>query len=152
MLRVVYEATPHLRLGQLVDIRETRGRICVKIQEDADVYAYTAALNAALVQFLANCSWFQIWRGRIISANSPESPLTVTYQPDPRIDLRKCVEVRESCGLVVVHVAGAATAADFVGAMNPATERFLAGGQWFQLWQGEIITMATPDSPEASAA
>jgi CO/xanthine dehydrogenase FAD-binding subunit len=50
---------------------------------------------------------------------------------------------------VVVHVASLATASQFVDAMNPATERFLAGGQWFQLWQGEIITM---DSPEADAA
>jgi hypothetical protein len=149
MLRVVYESTSHLRLGQLVEIAESRGRITVKIREGADVEEYTTALNAALKRFLANCSWFQIWRGRIISANSPDSPLTVTYQPDDQIDLRKCVEVRESCGLVVVHVASSATAAQFVRAINPPTERFLAGGQWFQLWQGEIITM---DSPEASAA
>ncbi|NUP35945.1 MAG: hypothetical protein HOY76_02715 [Streptomyces sp.] len=149
MLRVVYEATPHLRLGQLVDIQESRGRIDVRIHQDASVDEYTDALNDALRQFLANCSWFQIWRGRVISANSPESPLTVTYQADDQIDIRKCVEVRESRGLVVVHVAGEATAEQFVGAMNPATERFLAGGQWFQLWQGEIITM---DSPGASAA
>jgi hypothetical protein len=100
-------------------------------------------------KFLARCSWFQIWRGRVISANSPESPLTVTYQGDDQMDLRQCVELRESCGLVVVHVASLATASQFVDAMNPATERFLAGGQWFQLWQGEIITM---DSPEADAA
>ena len=149
MLRVVYETTPHLRLGQLVDIQESRGRIDVRIQQNASVDAYTAALNSAVRRFLADCSWFQIWRGRVISANSPESPLTVTYQADDQIDLRKCVEVRESCGLVVVHVASEAKADQFVGAMNPATERFLAGGQWFQLWQGEIITM---DSPEASAA
>ncbi len=149
MLRVVYEATPHLRLGKLVEITESRGRITVKVQESADVHQFTSALNSALERFLANCTWFQIWRGRIISTNSPDSPLTVTYLPDDRIDIRKCVEVRESCGLVQVHIYSAATAAQFVSVMNPATERFLAGGQWFQLWQGEIITM---DSPEASAA
>lgn len=149
MLRVVYKATPHLRLGQLVEISESRGRIAISIQENADVKDYTGALNTALERFLANCSWFQIWRGRIISANSPDSPLTVTYQPDDRIGLRKCVEVRESCGLVQVHVSSLATAGQFVRAMNPSLELFLAGGQWFQLWQGEIITM---DSPEASAA
>ncbi|MDX3027880.1 hypothetical protein [Streptomyces scabiei] len=149
MLRVVYETTPHLRLGHLVELRESRGHIGVRIREGTEAGEYTAALNSALKKFLADCSWFQIWRGRVISANSPESPLTVTYQADHQIDLRKCVEVRESCGLVVVHVAGLATAEQFVDAMNPATERFLAGGQWFQLWQGEIITM---DSPEADAA
>lgn len=149
MLRCVYEATPHLRLGHLVEIEEARGLITIKVQRDASVEEYTTALNAALERFLANCSWFQIWRGRIISANSPGSPLTVAYQPDGHIDVHQCVEVRESCGLVQVHVSSRATAAQFVRAMNPSSERFLAGGQWFQLWQGEIITM---DSPEASAA
>lgn len=149
MLRVVYEATPHLRLGQPVEIRESRGRVCVRIRQDATIDEYAEALNSALKRFLASCNWFQIWRGRIISANSSESPLTVTYQADDQIDPRKCVEVRESCGLVVVHVASTATVDQFVNAMNPATERFLAGGQWFQLWKGEIVTM---DSPEADAA
>jgi hypothetical protein len=149
MLRVVYQTTPDLEPGTIVSIQESRGRIDVLIREGADSSEYTAALNEALKRFLADCGWFQIWRGRIISANSPDSPLTVTYQVDDQIDLRKCVEVRESCGLVVVHVAAAATADDFVRAINPSTERFLAGGQWFQLWQGEIITM---EPPEASAA
>lgn len=149
MLRVVYGTKPHLRLGKLVEIREARGCLSVDIQEDADVDEYTTALNSELERFLAGCNWFQIWRGRIISADSPESPLTVTYQADDQIDARKCVEVRESCGLVVVHVASSATVAQFTDAMNRATEAFLAGGQWFQLWQGEIITM---DSPEADAA
>lgn len=149
MLRVVYEATTDLKPEQLVDIEETRGRVDVKIHQNCSADEYTAALNAALKRFLADCSWFQIWRGRVISAASPESPLAVTYQADDQIDIRNCVEVRESRGLVVVHVARFATAEDFVRALNPATERFLAGGQWFQLWQGEIITM---DSPEASAA
>lgn len=149
MLRVVYQATTDLKPDRLVDIEETRGRIDVRIHQACSADEYTEALNAALVRFLANCSWFQIWRGRIISADSPESPLTVTYQADDQIDLRKCVEVRESRGLVVVHVAGAATAEQFVQAINPSTEAFLAGGQWFQLWQGEIITM---ESPEADAA
>lgn len=149
MLRVVYEATTDLTPGKLVEIQETRGRLSVKIHQDCGVDEYTAALNAALEKFLANCGWFQIWRGRVISAQSPDSPLTVTYQVDDQIDLRKCVEVRESRGLVMVHVAGAATPGDFVKAINPSTERFLAGGQWFQLWQGEIITM---DSPGSAAA
>lgn len=149
MLRVEYRASPHLRLGHLVEIAESRGRIAISIQENAGVKDYTSALNAALERFLASCSWFQIWRGRIISANSPDSPLTVIYQPDDHISLPKCVEIRESCGLVKIHVSSLATADQFVRAINPSIERVLAGGQWFQLWQGEIITM---DSPEASAA
>jgi hypothetical protein len=37
----------------------------------------------------------------------------------------------------------------FIGTLNRSIEEFLAGGQWFQLWHGEIVTM---DSPEANAA
>lgn len=149
MLRVIYEATKDLDPGQLAEVRETRGRIIVKVDEDAPVERFTKALNAALDVFLANCNWFQIWRGRIISANSPERPLAVEYEPDDKIDRVRCVEVRESCGLVKVHVSSSATTEDFVRALNPATERFLAGGQWFQLWNGQIITMDSPDSRAA---
>jgi hypothetical protein len=149
MLRVVYEATRNLNPGRTVEIRESRGYISVKINPDVPAEQYTAALNAALKAFLANCGWFQIWRGQIISADSPESPLTVEYEPDDKIDRVRCVEVRESCGLVKVHVSTSATTEEFVRALNPATERFLAGGQWFQLWHGEIITMDSPDSRAA---
>ncbi|MFE2832267.1 hypothetical protein ACFXI6_14635 [Streptomyces mirabilis] len=149
MLRVVYEATRDLDSGRTVEIRESRGYISVKINPDVPADQYTEALNAALKVFLANCSWFQIWRGRIISANSPGSPLTVEYEVDDKIDRIRCVEVRESRGLVKVHVASSATTEEFVRALNPASERFLAGGQWFQLWHGEIVTMESPDSRAA---
>jgi len=149
MLRVVYEATRDLDPGRIVEICESRGHISVKINPDAPAEQYTEALNATLKAFLANCGWFQIWRGQIISADSPESPLTVEYEPDDKIDRVRCVEVRESCGLVKVHVSTSATTEEFVRALNPATERFLAGGQWFQLWHGEIITMDSPDSRAA---
>jgi hypothetical protein len=146
MLRVVYEATRDLDPGRIVEIRESRGHISVKINPDAPAEQYTEALNAALKAFLANCGWFQIWRGQIISADSPESPLTVEYEPDDKIDRIRCVEVRESCGLVKVHVSTSATTEEFVRALNRATERFLAGGQWFQLWHGQIVTMESPET------
>ena len=88
-------------------------------------------------------------RGRIISANSPDGPLTVQYVTDPDVDWRTCVQIRECGGIVRLHVCPDASAEHFVRALNPSIERLLAGGQWFQLWQGEIVTM---DSPEASAA
>lgn len=150
MLRVVYEATRDLEPGRIVDIRETRGHISLKVHRDATAELYTKALNAALKTFLADCGWFQIWRGRIICADSPERPLTVEYEADDKIDRFKCIEIRESCGLVKVHVSSRATTQEFVRALNPATERFLAGGQWFQLWHGEIITIDSP--PDSRAA
>ncbi|MCX5598347.1 hypothetical protein AB0I27_23090 [Streptomyces sp. NPDC050597] len=149
MLRVVYEATHDLQPGRIVAIRESRGHISVKVDQDAPAELYTKALTDALKVFLADCGWFQIWRGRIISADSPGCPLTVEYETDNKIDRVRCVEVRESRGLVKVHTSTRATAAEFARALNPATAKFLAGGQWFQLWEGEIITM---DSPDARAA
>ncbi|GAB2718533.1 hypothetical protein [Streptomyces bullii] len=149
MLRVEYQTVDDLAPGCLVQMEEGRGWIAVKLRRDADIEDITRGLNAALEHFLADCGWFQIWRGRIICADSPDSPLSVRYVIDPKVDLRACVQVRERRGEVRVHVCPDASADDFARALNPATERFLAGGQWFQLWQGEIITMDTPGSAAA---
>lgn len=150
MLSVVYEATPDLEFGETVEIRESRGQIRVRIARGTSIEQCAEALNAAIKEFLVDCGWFQIWRGRIISADSPEGGLTVKYVVDDRLDRRKLIEVRESCGLVQVRIAATATLDDFIRVINPACADFLAGGQWFQLWDGEIITMDSP--PEARAA
>lgn len=149
MLCVEYEASRNLVPGEAVEIRESRGRLRVLMDRTAPIERCAETLNAALNEFLADCGWFQIWRGRIISADSPESPLTVRYVVDPRLTWRKVIEMRESCGLVQIHIAPTATVDAFARAINPALKDFLAGGQWFQLWEGEIITM---DSPDARAA
>jgi hypothetical protein len=149
MLHVVYEATRDLRPGVTAEVRESRGRISIRVDRDAPAEQFAKALSAALATFLANCGWFQIWRGQIISVDSPEHPLAIEYEADDKIDRFRCVEIRESCGLVKIHVSSRATTEEFVRALNPATERFLAGGQWFQLWHGEIITMDSPDSRAA---
>lgn len=149
MLRVLYEPARDLEAGQIVEIRESRGLVNVRIDASASVGRYTEALNTALEDFLTECSWFQLWRGEILSANSPDSPLRVRYQMDDLIDAKKVIEVRESRGLVRVHVSHTADPETFAGVLNPATEAFLAGGQWFQLWEGEIVTMDSPDSRAA---
>jgi len=150
MLRVVYEHREDLAPGRDVDIIETRGRVDIRIRQDADVGDLIRALNSDLKEFVARCSWFQIWRGQIVSAASPENPLSVEYEADPAVDRRTCVQIRESRGMVRVHVYPHATTQEFVRAVNPAVERFLAGGQWFQLWEGEIVTMDSP--PDSLAA
>lgn len=149
MLRVVYRTVEDLGPDRLVKMVESRGRLDVQLSRGAQIEEITYALNAALITFLAECGWFQIWRGRIICGNSPDSPLSVQYVTDPDVDWRTCVQVREWEGHVRVHVCPDVSPDRFVKVINPSTERFLAGGQWFQLWQGEIITM---DSPEADAA
>ncbi|MFB7736256.1 hypothetical protein ACFC08_18085 [Streptomyces sp. NPDC056112] len=149
MLRVVYEATNNLNPGQLAAIDETRGRVTFKIREGAMADDYLQPLNVELRRFVDRRSWFQIWRGQVISANSPNSPLTVQYEADPDVDLTTCVQIREDRGIVRFHVYPGAPAELLVKVMNPAMERFLAGGQWFQYWEGEIVTM---DSPGSAAA
>lgn len=145
MLRVVYEATQTLAPGELVEIHESRGLVHVKVQYGTLADDYLEPLNAALHAFVKQCGWFQIWRGQIISANSPSSPLTVRYIADPSVGLRAGVQIRESQGVVRLHVCPGLPSEILVRILNPAIEKFLAGKQWFQLWQGEIVTM---DSPE----
>ncbi|WHM30299.1 hypothetical protein OH540_09710 [Streptomyces sp. BPPL-273] len=145
MLRVVYEATQTLAPGELVEIHESRGRVHIKVQYGAVADDYLEPLNAALETFVKQCGWFQIWRGQIISADSPDSPLTVRYIADPGVDLRAGVQIRECQGVVRLHVCPGLPSEFLVRILNPAIEKFLAGKQWFQLWQGEIVTM---DSPE----
>ncbi|GGW50038.1 hypothetical protein [Streptomyces griseoloalbus] len=149
MLRVVYRTVGNPASGRLVNIDEYRGRLDVQLREGVNIEEILHALNDELEQFLAKCGWFQIWRGRVISANSPESPLTVQYVTDPDVDLLTCVQVRECGGVVRVHVCPDASLKQFARVINLSTERLLAGGQWFQYFEGEIVTM---DSAERDAA
>lgn len=146
MLHVVYEATTDLEPGKLVSVEESRGRVRVKLREGATADAYLPALNRALAEFVARCSWFQIWRGQIISAATPGSPLTVQYEPDPDVNRVQGLHIRELRGVVRFHICPELTADEFALAVNRPVELFLAGKQWFQLWQGEIVTMDSPET------
>ncbi|MFJ8929322.1 hypothetical protein ACIRLA_22355 [Streptomyces sp. NPDC102364] len=149
MLKVAYEAATDLAPGELVEIRESRGRVDIKIEASVPASEFIHELNAKLADFVGHCSWFQIWRGQVISADSPDSPLTVQYEADPEVSLRSCVQIREDRGVVRLHVCPTAPAPLLIRVLNPAIESFLAGKQWFQFWEGEIVTM---DSPGAAAA
>ena len=135
MLRVVYEATTELASDQVVAIEEARGLVTIKLRAGATADDYISPLNRELAAFVGRCGWFQIWRGQIISANSPESPLVVQYEADPDVDAVQGVQIRELRGTVRLHVCPSLLAEDIVRSLNPAIERFLAGGQWFQLWE-----------------
>ncbi|MFJ3984331.1 hypothetical protein [Streptomyces fungicidicus] len=149
MLHVVYEATTDLTAGRIVEITETRGWVTIKLRAGTLAHDYLTPLNDALGRFVGQCSWFQIWRGQIISAASPDSPLSVRYVADPDVDLRTSVQIREHRGVVRLHVSPGLPAELLARAVNPAIERFLAGGQWFQFWQGEIVTMGAPGTAAA---
>lgn len=147
MLRVVYQAAD-LKPGTLSDWHESRGLVEISVARGAAAREFIPSLNNTLREFLANAEWYQLWEGEIISANHPRSPLRVRFEV-ARIVPSPIVHIREYKGEVVLHVAPTASVEQLVQHLNPSIEEFLAGGQWFQLWRGEIVTM---DSPEYLAA
>ncbi|WP_406501907.1 hypothetical protein OHA04_37340 [Streptomyces sp. NBC_01590] len=143
MLRVVYEATD-LAPGVISDWSEDRGLLRIRVNRQAAPEQFTESLNHTMLDVLDNCGWYQLWRGEIISVASPNNPLRVDYQissftPAP------LVEIRERKGAVTLSVSPTASAEEFVQAVNPSIEELLAGGQWFQHWEGEIVTMESPE-------
>ncbi|WP_258564685.1 hypothetical protein [Streptomyces himalayensis] len=147
MLRCVYQAAD-LEPGVITDWREERGLLEIRIARHARPSEFAPSLNATLLDFLATAEWYQIWNGEVISVNSPGSPLRATVELS-RLHDAPPVDIREHKGHVIVDVSPTTTVDEFVATLNPSLEIFLAGGQWFQLWQGEIVTM---DSPGAMAA
>lgn len=54
------------------------------------------------------------------------------------------VEVRERRGSVTYRLSSSLFLPAGVAALNCAASGVLAGGQWFQLWKGEIVSMNSP--------
>lgn len=144
MLRVVYKAT-YLGPGMLTDWRESRGRVEIRVARGTNASQYVPSLNDTLRDLLSRAHWFQIWEGEVVSVDSPDCPLRVTYELS-RLTPAPLLDIREHKGHVAVHVPPSASAEELVQVLNPSLEEFLAGGQWFQLWRGEIVTMDSPDS------
>ncbi|MGW0904924.1 hypothetical protein [Streptomyces sp. NPDC002853] len=144
MLRVVYRATDDLAGGAFSDWREDRGLVEISVARRASPRQFIPSLNRTLADFLSQAEWYQIWEGEVISAKSPGSPLSCTFELS-RLRPAPLLDIREDKGLVALHISPLASVDVLVNAINPAIEEFLAGGCWFQLWRGEIVTM---DSPE----
>ncbi|GGV36524.1 hypothetical protein GCM10010293_39840 [Streptomyces griseoflavus] len=145
MLRVTYEAVNHLAPGRLAWIDEGRGRLRVEVDKTAPLEDVVRQLNIEFDELMAEGNWFQLWRGEIISRHTPGAPISVRfilglcrYQPPDT------AAVLEDRGLVRVHVDPALNTEEFAVAMNFGAKELLAGGQWFQLHAGEIITMDPP--------
>lgn len=56
------------------------------------------------------------------------------------------VEVTERRGEVLYRLCRGLFVPEGVAALNSATAAVLAGGQWFQLWRGDIVSMASPEN------
>jgi hypothetical protein len=147
MLRVVYIADD-LEPGTLSDWHEERGLLEFRIARGTTAAEFVPSLDATAKDFLSKGHWFQLWEGEIISANHPQSPLSATFELS-RLKPAPIVHVCEYKGEAIVYVAPWATVEQFAGQLNRSVEEFLAGGQWFQYWRGEIVTM---DSPGSAAA
>lgn len=147
MLRVVYKADD-LPSGVVSDWREDRGLVEIRVAREAKPRDFIPSLNRTLRDFLTNTEWFQLWEGEVISADHPQSPLRVTFELSHLVPT-PTVYIREEKGDVILYVSPTASVEEFVQTLNPSIEEFLDGGQWFQLWRGEIVTM---DSDEYAAA
>jgi hypothetical protein len=143
MLQVIYEAVESLGSGTLAEISEVRGGTRVRVARGVGVEVYTQALNIAMQEFLDGAEWFQLWREEVIARSGGTCSLDVIFTIDD-LDPGDYVKIRESKGLVDIRVERTASVDQFVQAANPAIEEFLAGAQWFQLWQGEIVDMSSP--------
>lgn len=73
MLQVTYELAD-LGHGMPVEVRETRGAIRVRIDRHATLEELIAALNPVIGELLAGGQWFQVWKGEIVTVDSPQDP------------------------------------------------------------------------------
>lgn len=142
MLDVAYEAVNDLAPGRLARIDEDRGTIRVRLDKGAPLVDVVRQLNIEIDQLMASSHWFQLWGDEIISRATPGRPLSIEYLLEREEE--HGVAVKERRGLVSVHIDPDLDVEAFAAVMNPATNKQLAGGQWFQLYAGEIID----NSPE----
>jgi hypothetical protein len=147
MLRVEYRAAD-LEPGVLSEWHAARGYAGVRVARGTTPAEFVPSLNQTLRDFLAHTEWYQVWDSEIVSASDPQSPLRIRFELS-RMDPSPILQVREYRGKVVVLVRATATLDEFVSLLNRSTEELLAGGQFFQVWRGEIVTM---DSPSSAAA
>jgi hypothetical protein len=142
MLDVAYIAVDDLMPGRLAKIDEDRGKIRVRLDKHAPLADVVRQLNIEIDHLMSSSHWFQLWKDEIVGRDSPGCPLRIEYLLEQEEDYPVCVKERK--GLVSVHIDPALDTVQFAAAMNPATKQHLDGGQWFQLYAGEIID----NSPE----
>jgi hypothetical protein len=142
MLEVTYEAVNDLPPGRLADIDEDRGRIRVRLDKTQPLANVVRQLNIEVDRLMSCATWFQLWKDEIVCRDTPDRPLRVEYLLEMKEPEGTYIEERK--GLVSVYIDPALGTCGFAAAMNPATRNLLAGGQWFQLYAGEIVD----NSPE----
>jgi hypothetical protein len=143
MLDVTYEVEA-LEPGILAVIDEDRGKIRVRLDESARLADVVRKLNSEIDKLLSSSHWFQLWKDEIVCRDTPATSLRVEYVLHHKVPRDLGVGIAEDKGIVRVYICPEISTAQFAAFMNPATRDFLDGGQWFQLYGGEIID----NSPE----
>jgi hypothetical protein len=150
-------------------ISESRGVVAAQLARAIFTPAATIGLLDAHTQFLDSGCWFQLWKGEIVSLSSPDDPKPQMYHPDPvaaaaiagatrhgkarltvtyeKTDLPagQLATYSQSRGKVTFHLAPCCFVPEGptekgLSAFGAAGQALLDGGQWFQVWEGEIIT------------
>lgn len=73
--------------------------------------------------------------------------LHVNYELDSTLNAEGPVVLKESRGRVEVGLSPEIFSAEACAALNAVHGELIAGGQWFQLWRGEIVSMESPEDP-----
>lgn len=142
MLDITYEAVNDLAPGQTVAIAEDRGKIRVRLDEDAPLHHVLDRLNTEMDKLLATGHWFQLWQDEIVSRSTPGTPIRIRYIPRRLSD--DPVVLCEGKGILTYYVNPAVDVREFAAAITRVVKSLLDGGQWFQMYAGEIID----NSPE----
>lgn len=146
MLSVTYELVPETTTGKLAHYTEARGHVRVEVAEGHLAPELIPDLNQGMQDFLDGAEWYQLWRKDIIGRTGRDDlSLDVRFTLTD-LDPGEYVKIEESKGFVLISVERTATADQFVDAINPAIVQFLSGGQWFQLFAGEIVDMTSPSN------
>jgi hypothetical protein len=152
-----------------VRMSERRGNITVDLARTLYTAKGRDGLNGAVKEMLESGKWYQLWRGEIVSMQSSTTPRPASApelvaaqegprelpKGEPKIIVRYVLdellddgEVRlgQDRGLVVFSLSPTCftpegLACDAVGALTAAAQGIVEGGQWIQVWDGEIITM-----------
>lgn len=78
--------------------------------------------------------------------------LNVRYVYDDTRTFEQPVSVRECRGSITYGLYRGLYLPEGVAALNASTHLILDGGQWFQLWKGEIVSMYSPETREDAHA
>ncbi|WP_158717847.1 MULTISPECIES: hypothetical protein [unclassified Streptomyces] len=71
--------------------------------------------------------------------------LRFTYELSHDLSSDAPIRIQEGRGWVHYELHNGVFLPEGAAALTSASQALLAGGQWFQLWRGDVISMETPE-------